>query len=244
MQLLLQRFEKSYPDLIQKLDTECPQIMGKIRKSDPKLQFIKIYFGAIAAAVIYGIIHDQITTHLCLEYFTEGFHKHNVKGTFIEKTLQKYPKSATWHGLIWGTIATWWVGAIIGIPLVAATQMGPWPKLTLKELIKPTLIMLSATGLSAVIGGVTSYHTHPELTNNFMNDEFQVDVKLSDKTKRCYWTAAEMHRESYGAGAVFSISLIGWSLWMRYKKTQKFNTEREKFLRTIMKFDQEPQASQ
>jgi hypothetical protein len=37
------------------------------------VEFLKIVALCIVAAVVYGIVHDQVTARICLEYFTE-FH--------------------------------------------------------------------------------------------------------------------------------------------------------------------------
>jgi hypothetical protein len=31
---------------------------------------LKIILASVAAAIIYGIVHDQITARICIEYFT------------------------------------------------------------------------------------------------------------------------------------------------------------------------------
>jgi len=36
------------------------------------MEYIKIVLLAIAAAISYGILHDQITVRVCIEYFTIG----------------------------------------------------------------------------------------------------------------------------------------------------------------------------
>ena len=62
------------------------------------VQSLKIILLCMASAVIYGICHDQVTTRVCVEYFTVGhapiFHT----------------ESPTLLAFAWGTTATWWVG--------------------------------------------------------------------------------------------------------------------------------------
>ena len=55
----------------------------------------EIILGCVVASVIYGVIHDQITARICVEYFTIGHPP--VFGT----------DSPTLLGLGWGVIATW-----------------------------------------------------------------------------------------------------------------------------------------
>lgn len=64
----------------------------------------------IASAVGYGIIHDQITARICVEYFTIGHPP--IIGT----------DDPTLLGIDWGILATWWVGLILGIGLTIAAR--------------------------------------------------------------------------------------------------------------------------
>jgi hypothetical protein len=34
------------------------------------MESLKIVFASIAAAILYGIVHDQFTARICVEYFT------------------------------------------------------------------------------------------------------------------------------------------------------------------------------
>jgi hypothetical protein len=70
----------------------------------PFLEPVKIFLACILAAVLYGIVHDMFTAHLCVEYFSV-FHP-PVFNT----------DSPTLLALGWGVIATWWAGGIIGAP--------------------------------------------------------------------------------------------------------------------------------
>ena len=56
----------------------------------------------IVAAVLYGIIHDQVTARVCVEYFTIGHPP--IFGTDNPTLLR----------IGWGIVATWWVGLLFG----------------------------------------------------------------------------------------------------------------------------------
>ena len=68
------------------------------------MQFVGIVLFSIAAAVFYGIAHDQVTVRVCLEYFTIG-HPPVFKTT-----------SPALLALGWGVLATWWVGLPLFMP--------------------------------------------------------------------------------------------------------------------------------
>ena len=109
------------------------------------MESLKIVLISIAAAVLYGIIHDQFTVRICVEYFTV-FHP-PVFAT----------QSPTLLGLGWGIIATWWVGAFLGVLLAVAARAGSRPKLPAGILINPIGRLLLVMAGSALISGLGGY---------------------------------------------------------------------------------------
>ena len=103
----------------------------------------KIVLFATVMAILYGIIHDQFTAHLCVEYFT----------------IAHPPVFATEDpfllGLGWGLIASWWIGLLLGIGLAAAAQGGAAQRRSLAELRRPILLLMLASGLAAALSGAT-----------------------------------------------------------------------------------------
>ena len=100
---------------------------------------------SVAAAIVYGIIHDQITARVCVEYFTV-YHR------------PVFPTDdPTLLGLGWGIIATWWVGFILSIPLTLAARAGRRPKRRVLSLIKPIAILLLFMGGCALMAGVAGF---------------------------------------------------------------------------------------
>ena len=112
------------------------------------MQPIKIIILSILAAITYGIIHDQITAHICVEYFTIGH----------TRLIQS--ESPFVLGLFWGVVATWWVGLPLGIALSFAARFGNRPKLTYQDLKKPIVtlmkVMFCIAFIAAIIGFITS----------------------------------------------------------------------------------------
>jgi hypothetical protein len=109
------------------------------------MQSVKIFLACVASEILYGIVHDQITAHLCIEYFTV-FHPNII-----------HSQSPTLLGLAWGVVATWWVGAILGILLAIVSQAGSRPKLQLRDLLRPICILLAVMGACAFVGGSIGY---------------------------------------------------------------------------------------
>ena len=110
------------------------------------MESLKIVFLSIAAGVLYGIVHDQITVRICVEYFTV-FHPPLVPADF----------PATLVALAWGVVATWWVGAILGIALALAARAGRRAKLTTRSVLPLIGRLLLVMAVSATVFGVAGF---------------------------------------------------------------------------------------
>ena len=110
------------------------------------MRSLTIILLCIAAAITYGILHDQITARICIEYFTIG---HPPVFDTTDPTLL---------ALGWGVIATWWVGLLLGVPLALAARLGQRPKLTARHLIRPLALMLLIVGLFATLAGLVGHY--------------------------------------------------------------------------------------
>src|SRR5437764_5416693 len=108
----------------------------------PALAIIALCIGS---AVIYGILHDQITARVCVEYFTIGH-------------PPVFPtESPPLLGIGWGIIATWWVGLLLGIPLAIAARAGRRPRRGVRSLVRPVVSLLLAMGCCALVAGLIGF---------------------------------------------------------------------------------------
>src|SRR5688500_1166009 len=109
------------------------------------MQFMAIVFLCIFSAICYGVVQDQFTARICVEYFTIGhppvFHT----------------DSPTLLALGWGVLATWWVGLMLGVPLACAARLGQRRKLTASNLLKPILTLLAVMGIGAITAGLIGF---------------------------------------------------------------------------------------
>lgn len=96
---------------------------------------------AIASAIVYGVLHDQVTARICVEYFTIGHPP-------IFAT-----ESPTLLALGWGVLATWWVGLLLGLLLAFAAPRGPRPIRTARSLRRPIAILLGVMACGALLAG-------------------------------------------------------------------------------------------
>ena|SRR5689334_13572795 len=109
------------------------------------MQFALIILLCVLSATVYGIIHDQITARICVEYFTIGHPP-------IFNT-----DSPTLLGIGWGIVATWWVGLMLGFPLACAARLGSSRALSAKQLIKPIAMLLGAMAIGAFLAGLVGF---------------------------------------------------------------------------------------
>ncbi len=100
---------------------------------------MRIVLLAICAAVAYGIVHDQVTARVSIDYFTIGHPR-----LFASD-------DPTPHALAWGVIATWWVGLLLGVPLALAARRGPAPKLGVRELASRIALLCVAMAACALV---------------------------------------------------------------------------------------------
>lgn len=106
---------------------------------------VRIVALSIAAAIVYGIAHDLVTAHVCVEYFTVA---HPPVFATEEPVLL---------ALGWGVIATWWVGFLLGLPLAFAALRGPRPPRLASTLVRPLARLLAAMAIFALLAGVLGW---------------------------------------------------------------------------------------
>lgn len=109
------------------------------------MRFLSIVAMAVLAGIVYGILHDQVTARVCVEYFTIG-HPPLIPS-----------ESPTLLALAWGVVATWWFALPLGVALASAARLGDRPRLTASQLLKPVLSLLGAMAIVALLSGVTGY---------------------------------------------------------------------------------------
>jgi len=168
------------------------------------MQTVGIVITAILAAILYGIIHDQVTARICVEYFTIGHPR------LIDSD------SPTVLGLFWGIIATWWVGLPIGIGLAIAARAGRRPKLTCSRLIRPIGILLCGMFGVATLAGLVGYFTSIAGIFNLVP---QLASRIPEDKHIAFLTAGWAHSGSYLAGIIGGVIL--WIVtWKRRGKQQ------------------------
>lgn len=156
------------------------------------MEFLKIVALSVLAAVVYGILHDQITARICVEYFTIGHAR------LIDSD------SPTVLGLFWGVVATWWVGLPLGAGLAISARAGGRPKLAasdlLPSLISLLLVMLAFAALAGLIGFAASRSGMFSLSEPFAS-------KVPKDRHVAFLTCSWAHSASYLAGFLGGVAL-------------------------------------
>lgn len=160
----------------------------------------KIIGLSVLSAVVYGMIHDQVTARICVEYFTIG---HPPVFDTEDPTLL---------GLGWGVIATWWVGLILGCALAAAARAGRWPRLDASELLRPLLFLLTIMGLLAAAAGVAGYLA---ATAGSVRLVGSLAARVPPDRHVAFLTNLWAHTASYGGGTMGGLALCLWTIRVR-----------------------------
>ena len=105
----------------------------------------KIILFTTLAAIGYGIVHDEVTAHLCVEYFS------------LAHPPLFHTDSPTALGICWGIAATIGIGVVLGFVLAAAARSGnvpPWPT---PRLMREILALLGVMAIAATVSGMSGY---------------------------------------------------------------------------------------
>ena len=166
------------------------------------MQSRKIILLCVASAVIYGICHDQVTARVCVEYFTVGhapiFHT----------------ESPTLLAFGWGTIATWWVGLILGVLAALASRAGSWPKLDAAHLMGPIAGLLVVMAVASLLAGLTGYQL--ARASGFELPE-PFGPRIPKDHHHLFFADSLAHLAAYGVGLIGGLILCGQVLVQRYR---------------------------
>ncbi|QDU64092.1 hypothetical protein Pan216_49810 [Planctomycetes bacterium Pan216] len=172
------------------------------------MEWLKFVGLGILLAVIYGLIHDQITVRLSLEYFT------------VAHTLPPFipANSPTLIGLFFGVAATWWAGAILGGFLGLCARRGPEPRLVARQFVSPLLVVFGITALAAFGLGLAAYwYTSPLSAEGtpliYNNEYFEKNIPVARQAG--FFTAAVAHAASYAVSTLGVIILCIHTVWKR-----------------------------
>jgi hypothetical protein len=160
--------------------------------------FLAIVGGSVGLAVGYGITHDMVTAHLWLPYFTV----HHVRLVESESPIVM--------ALLWGVIATWWMGLILGVVVALAARVGRWPKLGSAVVLRRAAWLLAAVfaAAMAVILGIMIFGVVAPVSDR--PPDWDENVRAV--------AVALAHQASYALSAAAGVGLATWTLLDRQRQ--------------------------
>ncbi len=164
------------------------------------IESLKIIVLCIAASVAYGILHDQVTARVCVEYFTIG---HPPVFHTEDPTLLAFG---------WGVIATWWMGLILSVPAVLASRLGSWPKFDAAHLVRPIGGLLIVMACSSLLAGIAGYLTARAGGVQLVGS---LAYRVPAAKHVTFLADGAAHLAAYGVGFFGGITLSIWILFRR-----------------------------
>lgn len=156
------------------------------------MQARRITLLCVAAVVLYGNCHDQVTARVCVEYFTVGH------------TPPFESESPTLLALFFGTMATWWVGLMLGVVAALACRAGRWPKLDAAHLIRPIGCLLIVMAVASILAGLTGYRL-AEASGFALPEPHR--SRVSEDRHALFFADTLAHVAAYGVGALGGLIL-------------------------------------
>ena len=161
------------------------------------MPYLKIILLSMLAVMAYGILHDMVTAHVCVEYFTIGH-------PMIVPT-----RNPILLALFWGVFATWWVGIMLGLPLAMACRMSKRPTINAMFLVRPMLILACVAGLCALIAGIVGWQL--ARLEMIQLNELLAGIIPEERHAR-FLADGFAHTTSYGVAFIGGLVLIAW-IW-------------------------------
>jgi hypothetical protein len=166
------------------------------------LEGVKIVGLSVLAACVYGVVHDQITARMCLEYFTVAHP--DVAG-----------HEPTRIALYWGVVATWWVGLPLGVAVAVASRAGDRVPATARHAaprIAMLLVVLFVLAMSAGAVGWAAYTPSDPWIGSRWGD------RIPEAHRAGFAFDACAHAVSYVGGAIGGLVVAARTFLARARK--------------------------
>lgn len=161
----------------------------------------KIIATTVAAAIFYGVLHDLITAHICIEYFS-------VAHPMLIPVFNDDPIILA---IEWGILSTWWFGLIWGFLLWATLTYKGESFLALRPFCSLLIKNILLIGVTASASGAVGFLLAK--AHVFSIPVIWTEDIPADKAPRFFY-AAFSHGTSYLVAAILAckiwISLIKW----------------------------------
>lgn len=166
------------------------------------MQFLKIVGMATLAAILYGVIQEEVATRISSLHFT-----------LLHPQLLT-ANSLTLRALAWGVVSTWWVGLIVGVLLAVAARAGRETRIDSREVVRPIFVLLAIMALGAFLGGYWQFRKGSIVDGNITPSDgarlFAVDMA---------------HGISYIFGFLGGLALCVWALVLRMRRSRSHSVQ-------------------
>jgi hypothetical protein len=108
----------------------------------------------------------------------------------------------------WGTIATWWVGVLLGVPMALVARLGSRPKMTARRLLKPVAVLLGCVGLVALLAGVVGLLY---ARADWVGMPQPLAERVPPEKHAAFLADAFAHEGAYDAGFLGGVILWAWT---------------------------------
>lgn len=162
---------------------------------------VKIVLLAMSAAIVYGIVMNQITIRICPEYFTVAHPRILNTG------------SPTLAALGWGIASLWWSGLAAGIVFAFAARAGSPRRLAWLHFVRPVLVLLAVMAACAIAAG---------FAGGWLASTGQIPAIqawgsfLPVEKQPAFMADLFAHALSYFAGAVGALMIALAAAWRRF----------------------------
>ncbi len=142
------------------------------------------------AAVVYGIVHDQITVRISPPYLMD-WHPEIVSS-----------RDPTVVALAWGVVATWWFGLVLGAVLAAAATLGSRPPAPWAWIARSIRVIFLFAAFGAIVAGTVAKGIAFELPSSLFGALYS---ELSPTEWQAFSQAAAIHEASYDVAGVATL---------------------------------------
>ena len=156
-----------------------------------RLHFLRVVLVALTLGILYGIVHDMVTAHVCVEYFSK-FHPQVIDS-----------ENPALLALIWGVVATWWVAAALGMGLGLAAAAGPRPMAPVPGIARKLAMVLVGLWFFSMVAGFIGSQTGGPLTPQFLH---RSGLPVGKEAR--FWFDYWAHIAAYAGGVVAGIGLM------------------------------------
>jgi membrane associated rhomboid family serine protease len=170
-----------------------------------------VLLAAAAAAILYGIINDQITCSISWEYFYYGKALEAVLGPATPPN----PIALHLEAAKVGAEATWSTGLIFGVVLLLANNPRPGlPQLRNRELLRLLPLIVLVTAVTGAALGICGYQGWLTGFDSDFGDMVRADV-FHPRRFMCAWG---VHLGGYAGGALGTVIAALRVTWLRQKR--------------------------